>query len=299
MTSTHAVAIVKRLFQAKRAGHAGTLDPPRLGRIADRARRSHQDRSVRDGWPQALSLYGRLGRGARYRRHRGPRHQDQRDQALDGGDFRPAAAVSRGSSSRPAAITPRSRSRGERAYDLARDGETVELKPRPVEIHQLKLAEQIDSSHSMFEAECGKGTYLRALARDLGRILGCFGHICALRRTLVGPFGENDMSFRWNSWRLCAIEPRLARAASPTRSCPLRPRWTTSPALAVTLADAARLHRGQAVLLRGRDAPIVAAQSMSRWQAGFWRLPKLAMAKLIPKRVFKPDRTDCQSGSQQ
>src|SRR6202000_3131946 len=82
---------------------------------------------------------------------------------------------------------------GERAYDLARDGETVELKPRPVEIHELTLTEQTDNRNSVFEAECGKGTYVRALARDLGRILGCFGHISALRRTLVGPFDENDM----------------------------------------------------------------------------------------------------------
>ena len=82
---------------------------------------------------------------------------------------------------------------GERAYDLARDGEIVELAPRPVEIHKLTLVEQIDRNLSVFDAECGKGTYVRALARDIGRILGCFGHICALRRTLVGPFGENDM----------------------------------------------------------------------------------------------------------
>src|SRR5258708_33784392 len=82
---------------------------------------------------------------------------------------------------------------GERAYDLARDGEIVELKPRPVEIHELTLVEHTDSGQSVFEAECGKGTYVRALARDIGRILGCFGHICALRRTLGGPFDEADM----------------------------------------------------------------------------------------------------------
>src|SRR4026208_2529096 len=81
----------------------------------------------------------------------------------------------------------------ERAYDLARDGETVELKARPVEIHELTLVEHGDNGQSVFEAECGKGTYVRALARDIGRILGSFGHICALRRTLVGPFREADM----------------------------------------------------------------------------------------------------------
>ncbi len=82
---------------------------------------------------------------------------------------------------------------GERAYDLARDGETVELAARPVDIHRLDLIEMPDENHAVFEAECGKGTYVRALARDFGRDLGCFGHVCALRRIEVGPFGEKTM----------------------------------------------------------------------------------------------------------
>ena len=73
---------------------------------------------------------------------------------------------------------------GERAYDLAREGEIVELEPRPVEIHRLDLVETPRSpTIAVFEAECGKGTYVRALARDMGRALGCFGHVVALRRT--------------------------------------------------------------------------------------------------------------------
>ena len=71
---------------------------------------------------------------------------------------------------------------GERAYDLARDGEMVELAARPVEIHRLALVDVPDADIAEFEAECGKGTYVRSLARDIGRALGCFGHIQALRR---------------------------------------------------------------------------------------------------------------------
>src|SRR5262249_4574826 len=66
---------------------------------------------------------------------------------------------------------------GERAYDLARDGETVELTARPVVIHRLELVERPDPDHALFIAECGKGAYIRALARDLGRALGTFGHV--------------------------------------------------------------------------------------------------------------------------
>ena len=81
---------------------------------------------------------------------------------------------------------------GERAYDLARDGEIVELAPRPVDIHRLELVETPDADHTVLAAECGKGTYVRAIARDMGRALGCYGHVSALRRTGVGPFQETD-----------------------------------------------------------------------------------------------------------
>ncbi|MGA7072544.1 tRNA pseudouridine(55) synthase TruB, partial [Bradyrhizobium sp.] len=192
MTSTHAVAVVKRLFSAKRAGHAGTLDPLASGGLP-----------IAIGEATKTVPFVMDGR-KRYRFT--VTWGEERD--TDDTEGR----VTRTSELRPSpeaitALLPRFtglieqippqysaiKIQGERAYDLARDGETVELKPRPIEIHQLTLIEQIDNSHSVLEAECGKGTYVRALARDIGRILGCFGHISALRRTLVGPFVENDM----------------------------------------------------------------------------------------------------------
>jgi tRNA pseudouridine55 synthase len=174
---------------------------------------------------------------------------------------------------------------GERAYDLARDGEVVELAPRPVEIHELTLVEQPDSSHSVFEAECGKGTYVRALARDLGRLLGCYGHISALRRTLVGPFTENDMI------PLEQLEALCNRAASGEGSLadallPVETALDDIPALAVTRADAARLHRGQAVLLRGRDAPQSSGTVYVTVAGRLLALAEIGNGELIPKRVF-------------
>lgn len=82
---------------------------------------------------------------------------------------------------------------GARAYDLARGGAEVELAARDITVHRLDLVECPDADHATFEAECGKGTYVRALARDLGHRLGSCGHVTALRRLLVGPFGEDDM----------------------------------------------------------------------------------------------------------
>src|SRR5476649_2474773 len=155
MTSTHAVAIVKRLFQARRAGHAGTLDPLASG-----------------GLPIALGEATKTvpfvmdGR-KRYRftvcwgEERDTDDTEGRITQTSGS--RPSAAAIRDLLPQFTGMieqTPPQYSaikvQGERAYDLARDGEIVELKPRPVEIHHLTLVEQPDSSHSVFEAECGK-----------------------------------------------------------------------------------------------------------------------------------------------
>src|SRR5690606_13224375 len=77
---------------------------------------------------------------------------------------------------------------GARAYDLAREGETVEIAPREVEIGRLDLIAIPEPDKAVLEVECGKGTYVRSLARDMGRDLGCFGYVADLRRTGVYPF---------------------------------------------------------------------------------------------------------------
>src|SRR5437667_161527 len=192
MTSTQAVAVVKRLFQAKRAGHAGTLDPLASGGLPIAL--GEATKTV----PFVMDGRKRYRFTVRWGEERDT--DDTEGQVVKTSEVRPSAEAIRSLLPQFTGVIEQTPPRysaikvqGERAYDLARDGEIVELAPRPVEIHQLTLVEQQDSRHSIFEAECGKGTYVRALARDMGRILGCLGHICALRRTLVGPFGENDM----------------------------------------------------------------------------------------------------------
>ena len=192
MTSTHAVAVLKRLFQAKRAGHAGTLDPLASGGLPIAL--GEATKTV----PFVMDGRKRYRFTVAWGEERDT--DDTEGRVVRTSELRPSAEAIR-------ALLPQFtglieqippqysaiKVQGERAYDLARDGETVELKPRPIEIHELTLVEHGDNGQSVFEAECGKGTYVRALARDIGRILGCFGHICALRRTLVGPFREADM----------------------------------------------------------------------------------------------------------
>jgi tRNA pseudouridine55 synthase len=126
---------------------------------------------------------------------------------------------------------------------------------------------------------------VRALARDMGRILGCYGHICGLRRTLVGPFGESDMISLEHLQALCdraaAGEGSLADALLPVETA-----LDDIPALAITRADAARLHRGQAVLLRGRDAPNCSGTVYVTVAGRLLALAEIGNGELIPKRVF-------------
>ncbi len=293
MTSTHAVAVIKRLFQAKRAGHAGTLDPLASGGLP-----------IALGEATKTVPYVMDGR-KRYRftvcwgEERDT--DDTEGRVTQTSDIRPTAEAVQALLPRFTGLieqTPPQYSaikiQGERAYDLARDGETVALQPRPVEIHELILINQTDN-HSVFEAECGKGTYVRALARDMGRILGCFGHICELRRTLCSPFTETDMI------PLEQLEALCDRAASGEGSLadallPVETALDDIPALAVTRADAARLHRGQAVLLRGRDAPNLNGTVYVTVGGRLLALAELGHGELIPKRVFNLTGLTASSG---
>ena len=189
MTSTHAVSVVKRLLQAKRAGHAGTLDPLASGLLPIALGEATKTVPfVMDG----RKIYRFTVRWGEERDT-----DDAEGRATETSAERPTAEAIRALIPRFSGLIEQVPPRfsavkidGERAYDLARDGEVVELAPRPIEIHHLELVETPDPDHSVLAAECGKGTYVRALARDMGRALGCFGHVVALRRTAVGPFTE-------------------------------------------------------------------------------------------------------------
>ena len=174
---------------------------------------------------------------------------------------------------------------GERAYDLARDGETVELAARAVSIHRLELTGMPDPDHAMFAAECGKGTYVRSLARDIGRALGVFGHVSALRRGRVGPFDDGTMISLEPLESLChraaAGEGHLADVLLPIETA-----LDDIPALAVTPADAARLARGQAVLLRGRDATIFRGMVQVASGGQLVAIAEVDKGEIIPRRVF-------------
>jgi tRNA pseudouridine55 synthase len=283
MTSTQAVGAVRRIFDAKKAGHAGTLDPLAAGVLPIALGEATKTVPFVVGGAKAYRFTVRWG--------------EERDTDDSEGD------VVSTSTARPTreAIeevigrfvgdvlqTPPRFSAikvaGERAYDLARDGEEVELAARPVRIDRLVLTQTPDQDTAVFEAECGKGTYVRALARDFGRLLGCGGHVVQLRRTRVGPFTEAD----------AVTIATLAEAAGGEEGAHALGRYLKAvevalddmPALHVNSSDAARLMRGQAVLLRGRDAPVLEGPAYATLRGKLVALGEIEQGALRPTRVF-------------
>ncbi|MBU2533086.1 MAG: tRNA pseudouridine(55) synthase TruB, partial [Alphaproteobacteria bacterium] len=178
---------------------------------------------------------------------------------------------------------------GNRAYDLARDGEEIELQARTVEIDELSIVDAADPDLTTFSAICGKGTYVRSLARDLGRELGCFGHIADLRRTRVGPF-KTEIAVTFEE-----LEEALDRdieagegtnAARDALLLPVEAALDGIEHLNVSSADAARLVRGQPVLMRGRDAPVYVGTAYATSRGKLIALVDCDRGTLRPTRVF-------------
>jgi tRNA pseudouridine55 synthase len=135
----------------------------------------------------------------------------------------------------------------------------------------------------VFEAECGKGTYVRAIARDLGRQLGCLGHVQALRRMQVGPFDEENV-VRLEA--LAAIRDAGGEEALRRALLPVDVGLASLPAVSISAADAQRLALGQAVILRGRDAPILEGLVSVSAQGALVALGEVEQGSLKPRRIF-------------
>lgn len=190
---------------------------------------------------------------------------------------------------------------GERAYDLAREGEVVEIAPRTVEVLRLEIVDQPDADTTVFEAECGKGTYVRAIARDLGRDLGCFGHVTDLRRTSVGAFGEDDM-VPLDELLQAADEGReeldaeAIESGATARVVDFKPLDEYIIAAEAALADlyevmltdeqASRVLAGNPVILRGRDAPVFCEEAFATGHGRLIALGAIEEGAFKPKRVF-------------
>jgi tRNA pseudouridine55 synthase len=153
---------------------------------------------------------------------------------------------------------------GERAYALARAGEAPDLAPRTVHIESLQL-EKHEAGASTFVVRCGKGTYVRSIARDMGRVLGCFGHVTYLRRLAVGPFTEADAISLEKLAEVCERPPRENSLAGLLR--PIETVLDGIPALAVMEPEAKRLQQGQRVPIENMGVLLPASESLAEAEA--------------------------------
>lgn len=282
MTSTQAVGAVKWLFQAKKAGHAGTLDPLASGCLPIALGEATKTVPfVMDG-RKVYRFTVRWGIQTDT--------DDSEGKAVETSEGRPsreeilaALPAFRGEIEQVPPAYSALKINGERAYDLARDGVQVELAARIVVVHSLELVEMPDADHAVFETECGKGTYVRSIARDLGRALGTRGHISALRRTRVGTFAEEELvplaDLRATSEAMDDAPPMQALR-------PVEIGLDSLPSLRVSPADAARLVHGQPIILRGRDAPILEGPVAITAGGRLVALGEAEAGEIHPKRIF-------------
>jgi tRNA pseudouridine55 synthase len=277
------VGKVRWLFNAEKAGHGGTLDPLATGLLP-----------IALGEATKTVAYAMDGR--KVYRFTATWGQQRSTDDLEGDVT--ATSASRPSRDAIEALLPRFTGEimqappafsaikvdGERAYDMARAGEAVELAERPITIEALRLVEVPDADHATFEVVCGKGTYIRSLARDMGQALGCLGHVSMLGRVTVGPFTEAHMislekleEFSHKAPGGNAIEGVLL---------PIETVLDGIPALAVDGEKAQRLRQGQPVLLRGANAPIAADAVLVTCGERPVGIAHIEQGTLKPKRLF-------------
>jgi tRNA pseudouridine55 synthase len=243
VTSTQAVGIVKRIFEAQKAGHAGTLDPMATGVLAIALGEATKTVPFAMDAEKTYVFTASWGEGRD--------SDDTEGRVTATSDKRPSASEIEAALPGFTGLltqTPPAYSAvkvdGERAYDLAREGEVVELEPRSVFVRSVRLVEIPDPDHATFEMHCGKGTYVRAWVRDIALELGTLGHVSALRRTRVGGFRAEDAA---------PLETLQGFMHSPAAFEHLRPISTALdgiPALAVSGPDAVRLRSGNPILIR-------------------------------------------------
>jgi tRNA pseudouridine55 synthase len=251
--STQAVSRVRRIFNAQKAGHAGTLDPLATGILPIALGEATKtvpylmdaDKTYRFtiAWGRSTASHDAEGAVTAESDVR-PTPSDV--EAMLGDYVGEIEQV-------PPAFSA-VKIDGERAYDLARAGETVELQPRNVTIHALRLIEAPDADHIVLEAHSGKGVYIRSLARDIAEQLGACGHVSQLRRTRVGAFTEA------NSVTLELLEDFGHKARQSEALLPVVTALDDIPALAVTPEDAFRLKQGRSIVLVPRQVEMVKAR---------------------------------------
>lgn len=295
LTSTDAVSRVRRLFNAQKAGHAGTLDPLATGilpialgeatKTVPFLMEAEKTYRFTIAWGETTASFDREGAVTATSDVR-PSHEA----------IRAALPSFVGEIQQAPPMFSAIKVDGERAYDLARAGVEVELEARTVVIRRAELIEAgLDTA--TLEIDCGKGTYVRAVVRDLAEMLGACGHVSALRRTRVGPFLE-PRSITLEKLVEFGHRGQLLEALLPVETA-----LDDIPVMAVTAEDAFRLRQGRPIVLVPRQVEALKARLVPRTVGGedasrtvsamsegrIVALCELRAGRLNPTRVFHLD----------
>ena len=237
ITSTAVVNKVKWAMNAQKAGHAGTLDPAATGVLAVALGEATKTVPFITDALKAYRFKVRWGEATNT--------DDAEGEVIETTTMRPSEAEIKdalgafiGDIEQVPPAFSAVKIDGQRAYKKARDGEEMELSARPLWVEELTLIDLPDSDHAVLEMVCGKGGYVRSIARDLGRKLGCFGHVKALRRTWSGPF-DTETALDWET-----LEEQARTDELDDHLRPLEVGLSELPELRTTPEGAARLRNG-------------------------------------------------------
>lgn len=286
MGSTEAVSRIRRLFNAQKAGHAGTLDPLASGILPIALGEATKTVPM---MMEAQKVY-------RFTINWGVSTDsvDREGEIIGRSDVRPTVEAVK--AALPAFVgeidqTPPRFSAikvdGARAYDLARDGVEFELQSRRVTIYSAEVSDAPDADHVELTIRTGKGVYVRSLARDLAVVLGAEGHLSALRREQVGPFSTQ------NAVTLDSLEEMVHRGAASEGLLAVATALDDIPELAVTEQDAFSLRQGRPIVLLPRQVETLkdrltgGSRTVSAFQGQtLVALCQLRAGRLEPDRVF-------------
>lgn len=278
--STECVSKIKWLYQAAKAGHAGTLDPLASGMLP--VALGEATRTVPYVMDGIKTYRFQVTWGSE------TNTDDVEGEATQTSELRPSEeevlaqlpAYCGEIDQVPPAYSA-VKIDGERAYKRARDGETFEIASRKVQIEEIHLVSHEDGI-SEFEVTCGKGTYVRAIARDLGRDLKCYGHVSSLRRIAVGPFEEEDMI---TLEELCGLEGELEELDAVLFATAVG--LEEFAEIPLTPDQVSKLRLGNPVILRGGDALAYADHAFGSFGDELVAIGEVDRGCFKPRRVFR------------
>ncbi|MGR3512396.1 MAG: tRNA pseudouridine(55) synthase TruB [Paracoccaceae bacterium] len=246
-SSTAVVNKIRWAFDAKKAGHAGTLDPEATGILAVALGEATKTVPYVTDALKAYAFTVRFGVATNTDDAEGEVIATS-DERPEEADIRAALEQFQGDIQQVPPAFSAVKIDGQRAYAMARSGEDVALEARPLFVESLEMVERPDADHAVLEMVCGKGGYVRSIARDLGASLGCYGHVLSLRRIWSGPFELDD------AVTLEEVERDARTPALDTRLLPVSAGLTDLPELPTTPEGAARLRNGNPGLVISSSA---------------------------------------------